>query len=198
MKVVFKKQQQTLHVLPSVFARPLSKDEVVSVDGNVIHTGKYLIVDVKPIIGRHQYITVKQYQDWTFDLVAKRVNVQYEINEYGLEEAKLMAISEINASFNQIYSGISNEYPEGERLTWDTQRTEVLAWLADNSVSTPIMDTIASSRGIDREVLIGKAAIKIQEYTNLGGTLVGKRQGYEDAILQATSAEEALSVVWTE
>lgn len=81
------------------------------------------------------------------------------------------------------------DVPDFEIQTWETQAAEAMAWRADNSAATPMLDTIAAARGIGRVVLIKKAAAKAAAFRLLTAHVAGQRQGYETAINAATNID---------
>ena len=74
-----------------------------------------------------------------------------------LSQAATAAQSFINAA-----SDVDN-VPEFEVQTWPLQSAEALAWGDNNTAATPMLDTIAAARGIERESLIKKALKKARE-----------------------------------
>ena len=89
--------------------------------------------------------------------------------------------------------------PEFELQTWPLQSAEALAWGDNNTAATPMLDTIAAARGIERESLIKKALKKAREYRLLTAHVAGQRQAYEDAINAATdiAAVDAIKINYT-
>ena len=74
-------------------------------------------------------------------------------------------------------------FSSSEQLTFTIQAAEVAAYQADpQNASTPMLDGLAASRGITREEQIAKATAKSIAFSTAAQTVVGKQQGYEDAI----------------
>lgn len=74
-------------------------------------------------------------------------------------------------------------FSSSEQLTFTIQAAEVAAYQADpQNASTPMLDGLAASRGITREEQIAKATVKSIAFSTAAQTVVGKQQGYEDAI----------------
>lgn len=96
--------------------------------------------------------------------------------------ARLDAIKRINEQSQSYMQAIEDEYPEFEKRTWPTQKAEVEAWVSDNNNPTPLLDTIALSRGMDRLTLLNKTYNKVIQYNNTAATLAGKRQLLESQI----------------
>lgn len=93
----------------------------------------------------------------------------------------------------------SADVPDFEIQTWATQAAEAMAWEADNSAATPMLDTIAAARGIGRESLIKKALKKAREYRLLTAHVAGRRQAIEAAINAATTLDalDAIQIAYT-
>ncbi len=110
-----------------------------------------------------------------------------------LSQAATAAQAFINAA-----SDVDN-VPEFELQTWPLQSAEALAWGDNNTAATPMLDTIAAARGIERESLIKKALKKAREHRLLTAHVAGQRQAYEDAINAATdiAAVDAIKINYT-
>lgn len=75
-------------------------------------------------------------------------------------------------------------FSSSEQLTFTIQAAEVAAYQADpQNAATPMLDGLAASRGITREEQIAKATAKSIAFSTAAQTVVGKQQGYEDAII---------------
>lgn len=99
-------------------------------------------------------------------------------------------LTEINAASDNLLNDIRSGYPEFETDTWDQQKAEAEAYLADNTASIPLVQSIADSRGVPVDVLCQKIVEKATAYAQTAGTIIGDRQKLEDqieAILANTS-----------
>lgn len=103
--------------------------------------------------------------------------------------ARLDAIKRINEQSQSYMQAIEDEYPEFEKRTWPTQKAEVEAWVSDNNNPTPLLDTIALSRGMDRLTLLNKTYNKVIQYNNTAATLAGKRQLLESQINESNDLD---------
>ena len=126
-----------------------------------------------------------EVRDFTPEEQAKRI-----------EQAKLDAISRINAEYQAELSHILAEYPDAETKTWDKQDAEARAWSADNSADTPLIDAIAAARGIDKAALVAKIITKSEAWVAASGHATGKRQALEEQVLSASTTAEVNAVVW--
>ena len=79
--------------------------------------------------------------------------------------------------------------PDFELQTWPLQSAEALAWSDDPAAATPILDTIAAARNIDRVALIKKALEKARAYRLLTAHVAGQRQAIEAAINAAANLD---------
>ena len=77
---------------------------------------------------------------------------------------------------------IGGEYLDGERDSWDQQRTEAIAYSADETVSTPLLSAIADARGITVAELADKVLANAAEYDAAYGELLGKYQRNRDIL----------------
>jgi len=84
---------------------------------------------------------------------------------WDIQQKYVNMAKEANAKFSDL-----------EITTFDTQRTEWLYWIQDNSTNTPAVDALALARGISKEELMNKIGVAV---TNLM-TLVGQQQKEED------------------
>ena len=108
------------------------------------------------------------------------------LNNYDpLPSAKLDAISRINEQSQELMQDIESAYPEFEKRTWPTQKQEAEAWTEDSNCKTPLLDVIASSRGIDRIALLNKTVKKVSQYNTYAAHLAGTRQKLEGEIVNS-------------
>ena len=99
--------------------------------------------------------------------------------------AKNQKLDAINEWYEAEYAKLTYGIPEAEIKTWLKQEIEAEAYVADNSVSTPLIDRIAENRGVDRVLLIDKILIKAPLFNEAIGVLTGKRQKMEDELYNA-------------
>lgn len=107
--------------------------------------------------------------------------------------------AEINAAFEQSMQQITNGYPSNEVSSWSKQETEARAYIADNTAATPLIDALASGRGVNKEELVTRIIAKADLFAEISGTLIGRRQGLEDtldALPPTVTAEEIEAIVW--
>ena len=89
-----------------------------------------------------------------------------------------------NKEFESKVTALVADVPAYERNTWTEQKSEALAWLKDNSVSTPILDAILEARTkfSNKQELVDKVLAKAEAYAEAIGRLVAERQAKEDEL----------------
>lgn len=109
-----------------------------------------------------------------------------------LEMLRAAKLAQINDKAQAIVNQVAelDKTPAFEQGTWQQQANEAIAWHADNNTPTPTLDTIAQNRNVPVEVLRQKSYEKTMQFRFLTNTIAGQRQGYEDKLKQATTAEE--------
>ena len=104
-----------------------------------------------------------------------------------LADLKAAMLTNLNAAaqhFVDAHSGAS-QVPDFELATWPLQSTEAQAWAADKSAATPILDGIATARGLDKDKLKAAALKKSLAYSALSAIVAGQRQAIQDQIESA-------------
>lgn len=100
------------------------------------------------------------------------------------------AMQRINMECSISLSTLRATYPDDEVTSWAKQEAEARAWLADNSAPTPLIGSLASTRGIPLDILAAKIIEKADAFAVLSGQIIGLRQAREDAINAASTAAE--------
>lgn len=117
-----------------------------------------------------------------------------EAPELTLGEQKMLRL----ANLNELASGLANSltagYPEFEKLTWEQQRIEVLAWQADPDAPTPFLDALAENREMERTEFLTRTLVKVQAFIAASQKLVGQRQKFEDRIMDAVSPAQLAAI----
>ena len=93
----------------------------------------------------------------------------------------------------------ADNVPEFERQTWPLQSAEALAWSANRTAATSMLDTIAAARNIDRVTLIKKVLKKARAYRLLTAHVIGQRRAVADAINAAANLDalDAIHIAYT-
>lgn len=97
-------------------------------------------------------------------------------------EQKAAAHARINAAYEVAVNALTAGYPKTEIDSWAKQETEARAWMADNSTSTPWIDSAAGARGIEKSAFVSLVIANADALAPLHGALTGKRQNLRDAI----------------
>lgn len=118
------------------------------------------------------------------------------------KDVKQLVLDQVNADFDAAMHDYAKEYPEYEQKTWEQQRTQSAAWVAWDDAgrvgpepATPMLDGIASARGVDREELIRRANGKSQLFKAISAGAIGRRQALEDQILAIPDEADAIDTV---
>lgn len=113
-----------------------------------------------------------------------------------LADVKAEKISNLNASAQAFINSAAeiDKVPDFEVQTWALQAAEVRAWATDKTASTPILDQIAASRGIDADKLKEAALRKTLAYEKLTAHVAGQRQALQSKI-EAAKTQAALEKI---
>lgn len=115
-----------------------------------------------------------------------------------LNELKFAKKTEITQSFNASMSQVVGDTSSYEISSWGKQEAEARSFAnaATTLNPTPLIDNLASARGIPKALLASKIIQKADLYSSYSGQLIGKRQGLEDAIDAATSKAGVAAISW--
>jgi len=80
------------------------------------------------------------------------------------------------AKVNKQAEALLTEYPQYERDSWDIQEAEAIAYKADDTASTPLIDGIVAARGCDKSELVDKILEKAGLFKQAIGYTIGQRQ----------------------
>jgi hypothetical protein len=93
-------------------------------------------------------------------------------------------LAQINASCETAMQEVKAGYPESEVLSWAKQEEEARAFMADELAATPLLDALATARGLDKSELASRVIAKADLFATVSGTVIGKRQALEDALAE--------------
>ena len=118
-----------------------------------------------------------------------------------LSAAKKQKLKDLNNSaqaFIDTNSG-ANLVPDFEFASWSIQASEAKAWQLDKNAPTPVLDGIATARGIDADKLKAAALRKTLAYEKLTAHVAGQRQALQSKIEAAKTqaALDKIAVVFT-
>lgn len=133
-----------------------------------------------------------------FDVVAGVV-VEYVAPPPTLSVLKKLKLAEINDEFKKVMQPITAGIPDIEVKSWLKQEAEARAYQANPTAATPLIDGLASSRNVNKDELVTRIIDKADAYANLSGTLIGRRQGLEDALNalpESATPEDIAAISW--
>ena len=112
------------------------------------------------------------------DTAVQAIIDSYDPLPYEREQAKKRITNQINVAAESLESA----YPEIEKRMFPYQRKEAEAYQSDSGAATPVLDAIATKRGVARTDQINRVLAKISEYDAFTASLIGERQRLEDLI----------------
>lgn len=120
------------------------------------------------------------------------------VNINDLKSVKLVILNAAAQAFINKHAGIDS-VPEFEFASWAIQAAEAKAWQADKAASTPVLDGIATARGISADTLKAAALRKTLAYEQLAAHVAGQRQALQSKIEAAKTqaALDKIAVVFT-
>lgn len=116
----------------------------------------------------------------------------------GVKSGKLVALNAAAQAFINKHAGIDS-VPEFEFASWSIQASEAKAWQLDKNAPTPVLDGIATARGIPADTLKAAALRKTLAYEQLAAHVAGQRQALQSKIEAAKTqaALDKIAVVFT-
>ena len=115
-----------------------------------------------------------------------------------LKSGKLVALNAAAQAFINKHAGIDS-VPEFEFASWSIQASEAKAWQLNKNAPTPVLDGIATARGIPADTLKAAALRKTLAYEQLAAHVAGQRQALQSKIEAAKTqaALDKIAVVFT-
>ena len=116
----------------------------------------------------------------------------------GVKSGKLVALNAAAQAFINKHAGIDS-VPEFEFASWAIQAAEAKAWQEDKAAPTPVLDGIATARGMSADTLKAAALRKTLAYEQLAAHVAGQRQALQSKIEAAKTqaALDKIAVVFT-
>ena len=115
------------------------------------------------------------------------------VNIDGLKSVKLVALNAAAQAFIKKHAGIDS-VPEFEFASWSIQASEAKAWQLNKNAPTPVLDGIATARGIPADTLKAAALRKTLAYEQLAAHVAGQRQALQRKI-EAAKTQAALEKI---
>jgi hypothetical protein len=113
-----------------------------------------------------------------------------------LANAKSAKLSEATAEYNASISALVGGADKFEIASWTKQEAEARAYIANNSVATPLLSGMVAARGLGEtveqfaKIVIAKADI----YQTAYATILGAYQAKQKAIAAATTVEQVEAI----
>ena len=108
-----------------------------------------------------------------------------DIPPLSLGDANAAKSKQINDEAQKFINENMPSYPSFEMLTFAKQEAEARAYLADNTIATPVLTPIATERGLTVADLATKVVAKADAFTALTASVAGQRQKYQDELTVA-------------
>jgi hypothetical protein len=113
-----------------------------------------------------------------------------------LANAKTAKLSEVTAEYNASISALIGGTDKFEIASWTKQEAEARAYIANNSVATPLLSGMVAARGLGETVeQFAKIVIaKADAYQAAYATILGSYQAKQKAIAAATTVEQVEAI----
>ena len=124
------------------------------------------------------------------------IKVEYDFSDS--DAAKLLKLSKIviTANIEDIFftrfKALNRDKPELESGLFKAQSEEAKAYLADNSVSTPVLTILAVKRGITVSDMVTKVTTKESEYNSNVAEVLGNQQSLISELKVCSNIKEIL------
>lgn len=166
---------------------------VNKVDGSIIGNGKLSLIAnsvyIPEVLVDLDICTMCQ----TYDFTTKQVTVN-------LESAKEKRILSIQQQVKpKLEEALSSKLVLGEFNYWAEQEAEARLYIADNSIVTPMLDSLFMARGTleaNKLELAQKIIAKADAYKIIYGNVVGTSHKLIAQINSVTTVAELKSIVW--
>jgi hypothetical protein len=103
---------------------------------------------------------------------------------------KIVLISNVEDVYHDRFKALSADKPELESSTWPAQLEESKAYLADNTVDTPVLSILAAARGITVDDQASRVVLKEADFNKVVATLLGQQKALSDEIKAIDSCKE--------
>ena len=149
--------------------------------------------------GLHKLISDSGYSLWHTDGVAysdNDIEVQKIIDGYDpLPDSKTKKKAELVKDSEELLNTvILSKYPRFEVDTWQNQKDDANAYLANNNAVTITLDALASQRGVNKLDAANKILEKASQFASYSAMYAGERQRLEDLVDLAVTVEAVESI----
>lgn len=109
-------------------------------------------------------------------------------------QKKEALIRKIANKTDRLKDSILVGYPQAEIDSFYRQEKEALTKKANPNAQTPMLSSIALSRGVSLDVLVDKVLEKAELFASIMGGIIGQRQKFEDRTLGAETLEQLTDI----
>ena len=113
-----------------------------------------------------------------------------------MNKARELKAAEVRSVGAEKLKALGSPYKETERETWSIQFDEASAFLADSSHPTPMIDSIATYRGITKAELVTLIMENANLFRGASGSILGIQQALLSAVYSAVTPEELQNITW--
>lgn len=103
-------------------------------------------------------------------------------------------IRKIATKTDRLKDSILVGYPQAEIDSFYRQEKEALTKKNNPNAETPMLSSIALSRGVSLDVLVDKVLEKAELFASIMGGIIGQRQKFEDRALSAETLEQLTDI----
>lgn len=135
----------------------------------------YDLETLKPFTGESQAQAQAEKYAAKTHLFGDYISPEEEAEQAAADQ-KARDITDINAAFIREVKAITDGYTEDEIKSWDTQLAEATAYNADNTASTPLLDSMIAVSGDTKADLVTRILAKAEAYSKAFGAALGKKQ----------------------
>lgn len=147
------------------------------------------LTTIAPPSELHEWNAEKQ--TWQLNRAKQKATEQAQFQ--AAQAAKLTELANAAQAFVDKHAK-TDIVPAFEQETWAMQGAEARAWADDDNAPTPILDSIAHHRNIDRITLIRAALRKTQQYEALAAGVAGQRQALQMQIERAKTLDDLAAI----
>ncbi len=109
-------------------------------------------------------------------------------------QKKEALIRKIANKTDRLKDSILVGYPQAEIDSFYRQEKEALTKKANQNAETPMLSSIALSRGVSLDVLVDKVLEKAELFASIMGGIIGQRQKFEDRTLSAETLKQLTDI----
>jgi hypothetical protein len=130
-----------------------------------------------------------EFFDEDFDAI-KGIRIKRPMNDTEVtdryEAIRWVRIRMVKDYYKQKFETLSINKTPQERATWATQEAEAIAYIADSTSPTPVLDLIAQAKGISVTELVANVLIAVENYKTQIAQMFAEEETY---VTQLKNAE---------